>query len=182
MTCSKVDVTWSQSLTMWGLELMSGKLSLEHLTPGSWYCYCIVTSSILWYWIISIYVSMNVEVLFCNPNSLSCPVPAHTWLSWWWSDSPQHRIHQYFPMFLQQSLFKPFRRLIFCLTSLPSAISFSLTTIRSCLGPRGSDEDKWSLSHLQRILVSFLPISNINIRSWFSVKSIQNLTNMEVCS
>ena len=38
MTCSKVDVTWSQSLTMSGLELMSGKLSLEHLTPGNWYC------------------------------------------------------------------------------------------------------------------------------------------------
>lgn len=76
ITCSKVDVTWSQSLTMSDLELTSGKLSLEHLTPGNRYFRSLKFASSF-----SVkYASMNSEVLFCNPNSLSCFVPLHTWL------------------------------------------------------------------------------------------------------
>ena len=53
ITCSKVDVTWSQSLTMSDLELTSGKLSVEHLTPGNWYFKSLPLAFLLntWAWI-----------------------------------------------------------------------------------------------------------------------------------
>ena len=87
MTCSKVDVTLSQSLTMSDLVLTSGKLSEEHLTPRNWHFKGFN------YLLFNRYVSKNLEVLSCNPNSLSCLVPLHTSLAWCWSGSQQFWIH-----------------------------------------------------------------------------------------